>query len=95
MRAPRDRLDPARSERSRRHRSEPTNAPPASSGLSMMDAISKRIDEMERTPGSGIAMCHQQGKTAVYVSEDRKYLVEHPPHGTVRRILRRQASQGG
>ena len=61
----------------------------------MMDAILKQIDEMERTPGSGTAMCHQQGKTAVYVSEDRKYLIEHPPHGAIRRTLRHPEAQGG
>ena len=95
MPAPRNRPTPARSERHRRRGSNPTAASPAPSGPAMMGAIFKRIDEMERTPGSGIAMCHQQGKTAVYVSEDRKYLVEHPPHGTIRRTLRHPESQGG
>lgn len=88
-----DRLTPARPERHRR-RIGPTAASPALSGPAMMDAIARQVDEMERTPGSGIAMCHQQGKTAVYVSEDRKYLVEHPPHGVIRRTLRRPESQG-
>ena len=41
------------------------------------------IDKMSRTPGSGIAMCHSQGKTAVYVSEDGTQLVEHAPDGTI------------
>lgn len=79
MPAPRNSLDPARSER--RRRSKITTASPAPSEPTMMDAIFERVDEMERTPRGGIAMCHQQGKTAVYVSEDRKYIVEHPPHG--------------
>ena len=93
MSASRNRLDPERPERHRRRRSKPTVASRAPSAPTMMDTIFKRIDEMERTPGSGIAMCHQQGKTAVYVSEDRKYLIEHPPHGTIRRTLRRTESQ--
>ena len=38
---------------------------------------------MARTPGSGVAMCHEQGKTAVYLSEDGRYIVEHPPHGPI------------
>ena len=58
-----------------------TAAIPTPSGSGMTDAILERIDEMERTPKSGVAMCHKQGKTAVYVSKDRKYLIEHPPHG--------------
>ena len=36
-------------------------------------------------PGSGIAMCHEQGKTAVYLSKDKTCIVEHPPHGPIRR----------
>ena len=95
MPAPRNLPDSARSERRRRRRSKPTAASPSPSEPTMMDAISKRFDEMERTPGSGTAMCHQQGKTAVYVSEDRKYLVEHPPHGPIRRTLRHPESQRG
>ena len=43
----------------------------------MMDAIFKRLDEMVRTSGIGIAICHQQGKAAVYVSQARKYLVKY------------------
>ncbi len=92
---PRNHPDPARSERHRRRRGKPTATSTTPSEPNMMDAIFERIDEMERTPGSGIAMCHQQGKTAVYVSEDRKYLVEHPPHGAIRRTLRHPKSQGG
>ena len=41
------------------------------------------IEQMDRTPDSNIAMCHAQGKTAVYVSRDRRYVVEHPPHGPI------------
>ena len=60
-----------------------TNAPPQS--------LDELIEQMDRTPNSGIAMCHAQGKTAVYVSEDRRHIVEHPPHGP---ITRRQRDSG-
>ena len=50
------------------------------------------IEQMDRTADSGVAMCHAQGKTAVYVSEDRRHIVEHPPHGPVTRRLRDQGS---
>ena len=48
-----------------------------------LKALQASIDEMSRTPGSGVAMCHAQGKTAVYLSDDGKYLVEHEPDGTI------------
>lgn len=54
-----------------------TNAPPQN--------LDEFIEHMDRTPDSGIAMCHARGKTAVYVSEDRRYIVEHPPHGPITR----------
>ena len=38
---------------------------------------------MARTPGSGTAMCHEQGKTAVYLSADGQFIVQHPPHGPI------------
>ena len=47
--------------------------------------LEQSIAEMARTPGSGVAMCHEQGKTAVYLSEDKTCIVEHPPHGPVTR----------
>lgn len=47
--------------------------------------MEQSITEMARTPGSGIAMCHEQGKTAVYLSEDKTCIVEHPPHGPITR----------
>ena len=53
------------------------------------DAQSQRmlesITEMSQTPGSGIAMCHRQGKTAVYLSDDETSIIEHPPHGPITR----------
>ena len=30
-------------------------------------------------------MCHEQGKTAVYLSEDEHWIVEHPPNGAIMR----------
>ena len=53
------------------------NAPPQN--------LDELIEQMDRSPDSGIAMCHAQGKTAVYVSEDRQHIVEHPPHGPITR----------
>ena len=47
--------------------------------------VSELLEEMERTPESGVKMCHEQGKTAVYLSEDGKYIVEHSPHGAITR----------
>ena len=44
------------------------------------------IRRMARTPDSGITMCHAQGKTAVYLSDDKTCIVEHPPHGPIKRI---------
>ena len=43
--------------------------------------LDEAVRRTTQTPGSGIAMCHRQGKTAVYLSDDEKYIVEHPPHG--------------
>ena len=48
-----------------------------------MDPLDEFIAEMERTPNSGVKMCHEQGKTAVYRTDDGKWLVEHPPHGPI------------
>ena len=49
----------------------------------VMDPLSAAIARMERTPNSGITMCHRQGKTAVYMSRDRKHIIEHAPDGTI------------
>ena len=48
-------------------------------------AIDASVQEMSKAPGSGIAMCHEQGKTAVYLSEDGKHAIEHAPDGTITR----------
>ena len=36
-------------------------------------------------PGSGVKMCHRQGKTAVYISDDGLSIVHHAPDGTITR----------
>ena len=48
-------------------------------------ALIDDLKQMQQTPGSGVAMCHAQGKTAVYLSRDHRYIVEHPPHGLITR----------
>ena len=60
----------------------------------MMLALFQDMHDMSRTPKSGVAMCHAQGKTAVYVSADKQYIVEEPPHGPVRRTLRTPTARG-
>ena len=45
------------------------------------ETLQTSIGEMEATTGSSVAMCHQQGKTAVYLTEDAS-IVEEPPSGT-------------
>ena len=47
--------------------------------------LDQAIARTTQTPDSGIAMCHRQGKTAVYLSDDETCIVEHPPHGPIRR----------
>ena len=47
----------------------------------MMNGIFRQIDKMGRTPRSGVTMCHRQCKTAVYLSDDRRFIIEEPPHG--------------
>ena len=44
------------------------------------------IRKMSEEPGSGVQMCHAQGKTAVYLSDDEMFIVEHEPEGTIRRF---------
>ena len=45
--------------------------------------LAESIAWMDRTPDSGVKMCHAQGKTAIYRTADGKWLVEHPPHGPI------------
>ena len=46
-----------------------------------MQALRTSIREMERVPGSSITMCHRQGKTAVYLADDDRSIVEHAAEG--------------
>ena len=36
---------------------------------------------MSEEPGSGVRMCHEQGKTAVCLSQDGQWLIEHESNG--------------
>lgn len=56
-----------------------------------VEALIKHARKQADDPQSGITMCHRQGKTAVYLSQDRRYIVEHPPHGPVKQTLRKPA----
>ena len=76
------------------HRNERTTAASGPRPSDMMDAIFKQMDEMERTPRSSVTMCHEQGKTAIYVSDDKQYIIEEPPHGSIRRALRSPEARG-
>ena len=58
------------------------------------DSIFAQIDRLPRPPRSGVAMCHKQGKTAVYVSECKQYIIEEPPHGPITRTLRSPDARG-
>ena len=40
---------------------------------------------MSEEPGSGVRMCHEQGKTAVCLSQDGQWLIEHESNGAIRR----------
>ena len=54
---------------------EPSHAEP--------DPLGRRIRERSRTRGSSVEMCHAQGKTAVYLSDDGVHLISHQPNGTI------------
>ena len=49
-------------------------------------ALERDIQAMSEEPGSGVRMCHEQGKTAVYLSDDEQFLIEHEPNGAIRRV---------
>lgn len=53
------------------------------SGDEAPDPLGTRIRELSRTRGSSVEMCHAQGKTAVYLSDDGLDLISHPPNGTI------------
>ena len=46
--------------------------------------LDEKIRAMSEEPGSGVRMCHEQGKTAVYLSKDGRSIVEHEPNGVIR-----------
>ena len=49
-------------------------------------ALECDIRVMSEEPGSGVRMCHEQGKTAVYLSDDGQFIIEHEPNGTIHRL---------
>ena len=48
--------------------------------------LERDIERMSGEQGSGVRMCHEQGKTAVYLSSDGRYIIEHEPNGAIRRL---------
>ena len=44
------------------------------------------IRAMDEEPSSGVGMCHEQRKTAVYLSDDGRYIIEQEPNGTIRTV---------
>ena len=48
--------------------------------------LERDIERMSESEGSGVHMCHEQGKTAVYLSSDGSCIVEHEPSGTIRHL---------
>ena len=50
------------------------------------EALDHDIKTMSEEPGSGVRMCHEQGKTAVYLSRDGRFVIEQEPHGLVRSV---------
>ena len=58
-------------------------------------ALDRDIRAMSEEAGSGVRMCHEQGKTAVYLSSDERFIIEHEPNGTVRRLPLQRLSQTG
>ena len=53
------------------------------------EALDHDIKTMREEPGSGVRMCHEQGKIAVYLSRDGRFVIEHEPHGPVRHVALR------
>lgn len=50
-----------------------------------MNELRREMREAGEDPESGITMCHRQGKTAVYLSDDGRSIIEHEPDGTITR----------
>ena len=59
------------------------------------EALDRDIRAMSEEPGSGIRMCHEQGKTAVSLSDDGQFIVEHEPNGTIRHLPREETAHTG
>ena len=49
-------------------------------------ALDCDIRAMSGEDGSGVRMCHEQGRTAVYLSSDERFIIEHEPNGTTRKL---------
>ena len=47
-------------------------------------ALRAEMLRASREPGSGVKMCHRQGKTAVYLSDDGRSIIHHSPDGTIK-----------
>ena len=50
------------------------------------ELLDQNIRAMTEQSGSGVRMCHEQGKTAAHLSDDGRSIVEHEPHGVVRHL---------
>ena len=48
-----------------------------------IQGLRREMRQAGEDPDSGIAMCHRQGKTAVYLSDDGHSIIEHSPDGTI------------
>ena len=48
--------------------------------------LERDILAMDAEAGSGVRMCHEQRKTAVFLSEDGQRIVEREPNGAERRF---------
>ena len=57
-----------------------------------IEALDRQMIADSNDPDSGVRMCHAQGKTAIYVSDDGTCMVWHALDGTIRRELRRPSA---
>ena len=48
-----------------------------------MEGLRRQMRQTGEDPDSGIRMCHRQGKTAVYLSDDGHSIIEHSPDGII------------
>lgn len=70
---------------SRQNPKTPATAEPSKRTPLLIDAIEKDMEDLRRSSRSGVKMCHEQGKTAVYLSEDKQHIIHEPPHGPISR----------